>query len=56
MTKQKVRELIKNFKEKHKSIYCRDLLTEDKPIIYKMHSDKCSRIVEEVCDLLDKEL
>lgn len=56
MTKTKVRELIQKFKENHKSINCRDLLTEDKPTIHKMHSDKCSSIVAEVCDLLDEEI
>lgn len=50
----RIRELIKKFKENHKSIYCRDLLTEDNEITYKMHSSKCSNIVEEICELLNQ--
>ena len=51
-----IREFVKKFKTSHKNIYCRTLLTEDEGVVYKMHSDKCASIVEEVCDLLDEYL
>lgn len=51
-----IREFVNKFKTSHKNIYCRNLLTEDEGIVYKMHSDKCASIVGEVCDLLDEYL
>ena len=51
-----IRDFVKKFKISHKNIYCRTLLTEDEGVVYKMHSDKCASIVEEVCDLLDEYL
>jgi len=52
--RKKVRRLIKEFKDDHKSINCRDLLTEDKECTYKMHSRKCEDLVSEVCDILEE--
>ena len=49
-----VREFVKKFKDYHKNIYCRNLLTEDEGVTHKMHSDKCASIVEEICDLLNE--
>lgn len=51
-----VRNLIKKFKTNHKGTTCRALLTEDFPTVYKTHSRRCARLVEEVCDLLEQEL
>ena len=51
-----VRNLTKKFKEKHKGLTCRTLLTEDYPVIYKTHSKRCLSIITEVCDLLEQEL
>ena len=51
-----VRNLTKNFKKTHKGLSCRTLLTEDFPVIYKIHSKRCMKLVEEVCDLLEQEL
>ena len=51
-----VRNLAKKFKEKHKGLTCRTLLTEDYPIVYKTHSKRCLSIIAEVCDLLEQEL
>ena len=57
-SKTKTREIVRNFildfGKIHKSINCADLLTEEKDKTYVMHSEKCTSIVEEVCDLLDK--
>lgn len=56
--KEKLNEIIRNFindfKNSHKNIYCRNLLTEDEGTVHKMHSGKCIAIIEEICDLLDK--
>ena len=51
-----VRNLAKKFKEKHKGLTCRTLLTEDYPVVYKTHSKRCLSIIAEVCDLLEQEL
>lgn len=51
-----IREFVKKFKNSHKNIYCRNLLTEDEGVTHKMHSEKCLTIVEEICDLLDEYL
>ena len=51
-----VRNLAKKFKEKHKGLTCRALLTEAYPVVYKTHSKRCLLIIEEVCDLLEQEL
>ena len=51
-----VRNLAKKFKEKHKGLTCRTLLTEDYPVIYKTHSKRCLSIISEICDLLEQEL
>lgn len=51
-----IREFIKKFKQSHKNIYCRNLLTEDEETTHKMHSEKCLTIIEEICDLLDEYL
>ena len=58
-SKMKRREIIRNFvnefKQNHsKGINCADILTEEQEKTYIMHSEKCARIVSEVCDLLDK--
>ena len=51
-----VRNLAKKFKEKHKGLTCRTLLTEDYPVVYKTHSKRCLSIISEICDLLEQEL
>lgn len=58
-SKLKRREIIRNFmlefmKNHQNGINCSDLLTEEKPNVYTMHSEKCAKTVAEVCDLLDK--
>ena len=51
-----VRNLCKKFKEGHKGLTCRTLLTEDFPVVYKTHSNRCLSLISEICDLLDQEL
>ena len=51
-----VRNLCKKFKENHKGLTCRILLTEDFPIVYKTHSNRCLSLISEICDLLEQEL
>lgn len=51
-----VRNLCNKFKEKHKGLTCRTLLTEDFPIVYKTHSSRCLTLISEICDLLEQEL
>ncbi len=57
--KNKRREIIRSFmfdftKNHKKGINCADILTEEEGKTYQMHSEKCLKTVEEVCDLLDK--
>lgn len=51
-----VRNLCKKFKEKHKGLTCRILLTGDFPVVYKTHSNRCLALISEICDLLEQEL
>jgi len=55
-TREIIRMFIKEFSENHTGINCTDLLTEDQGKNHTMHSGKCSNIVAEVCDLLEKYL
>jgi len=52
--KEVIREFLNEFKVNHKKIECRAILTEDEGVTHKVHSAKCSGLVEEVCDLLEK--
>ena len=51
-----IRNFIKDFNENHESFHCRNLVAEPQPEIRGGSCRKCTNIVEEICDLLEKYL
>jgi len=50
-----IRDFLDTLKQNHKSLICKDILTEDHRH-NSMHSDKCKDFVEEACGVLDEVL
>lgn len=56
IAKAKIQQFMSEFNINHAKLNCRDILREDTPTVFPRHSEKCLKLVSEVCDFLDKEL